>query len=137
MRSRNNNYWPLVFAATALLCGCDPVSLTAFGVGASAGVSQTLNGISYRTFTAPISKVRGATVAALERMSIKIGSSAKTENGEIIKAKTPDRDIEIELEIISPNTTRMRSVAKKDGVLYDSATATEIILQTQKVLNNA
>ena len=40
-----------------------------------------------------------------------------------------------ELEALTPNTTRMLVVAKKDGgVLRDSATATEIILQTEKIV---
>lgn len=43
----------------------------------------------------------------------------------------------MELEAISPNITRMRTVAKKGPLFYDSATATEIILQTEKALNGA
>ncbi len=48
-------------------------------------------------------------------------------------AKAGDPNIEIELEALTPNTTRMRVVAKKDGgMIVDSSTAVEIITQTEK-----
>lgn len=122
-------------AAVILLAGCEPLSLTAFGVGTSAAVTHTLGGITYRTFTAPLPRVRGAATTALNRMGIKIASTSKIESGELIKAKAADREIEVELESLSPNTTRMRTVAKK-GFFYDSATSTEIILQAEKALGN-
>jgi hypothetical protein len=120
------------------LNGCEAVALTALGVGASTGVSHTMNGITYRTFTLPVTKVRVASLSALKRMGIEVESAGRMEdgNGEVIKGKTADRKIEIELEVISANTTRMRTVVKSDGLLYDSATATEIIAQTERVLGN-
>ena len=121
-----------VFAGVAL-SGCDPVSLTVFGVGAATGVQHTLTGIAYRTFSAPLPKVRSAVKTALDRMDIQVGSTEKMENGERLKARASDRDIEIELEAISPKTTRMRTTARS-GVFMDAATATEIIIQTEKVL---
>lgn len=124
-------------AAGVLLTACEPFALTAAGVGMSTGVSHTLGGMSYRTFTAPISRVRGATMTALNRMSIRVESAGKMEGGELIKARSGDRDIEIELEPISPNTTRMKAVARKGSVFYDGATAVEIIIQTEKVLGQA
>lgn len=127
----------LMLAPLALVAGCEPVAVTALGVGASTGVSQTLGGITYRTFTVPLPRVRGAALAALNRMSIKVESSRKTEDGELIKANATDRQIEVELEALTPNTTRMRTVAKKGSLLYDSATAIEIILQTEKMLGTS
>ena len=121
----------LLFAGS--LAGCDPVSLTVFGVGSATGVQHTLSGISYRTFTVPLSKVQSAVVSALGRMDIKVGSKEKTENGMLIKARASGRDIEIELESISPSTTRMRSIAR-NGAFMDASTAYEIIVQTEKVI---
>ncbi len=118
------------------LGGCETVALTALGIGASQGVSHTLNGICYRTFTLPANKVKGATLAALERMGIRVGSTGKTESGELIVASSSDRQIEVELEPISAKTTRMRVTAKTGPFLYDSATATEIIMQTERVIGN-
>jgi hypothetical protein len=122
-------------AAFLSLAGCEAVALTAFGVGASTGVQHGLNGIAYRTFTAPATKVKGATLTALNRMSIRVQGTGKGEEGEVIRARASDRQIEVELQALSPNTTRMRTVARQ-GLFYDSATAYEIIIQTEKILGN-
>ena len=140
----------LAVATAALLGGCEPLSITAFGVGASAGVAHDrservdkpdagvahgLGGVTYRTFTAPMPKVRTATMTALNKMGIKVNSTSKVEGTEVIKATAADREIEVELEPLSPNATRIRTVAR-NGFFYDSATSTEIILQTERALNN-
>src|SRR4029450_1680564 len=116
-----------------ILNGCAPVAVTSFGVGAATGVNHTLTGITYRTFSVPSARVKGATMAALQRMSIKVNSTSKVEGSEVIKATANNREIEVELEPLTPNTTRM-GVMAKNGLFYDSATATEIILQTEKAL---
>lgn len=120
-------------AVCVTLAGCDPITLTALGVGASTGVSHTLGGIVYRTFSEPMPKVKGAAYKALQRMQVKVKSTNKIDNGEEIKAVAADRDISIELEALTPNTTRMR-VTANNGLFRDSATATEIIIQTEKYL---
>jgi hypothetical protein len=122
-------------AALALLQGCAAVALTAGGVGMATAVSHTLGGIVYRTFSAPQKKVSRSTVAALGRMQIKIVESKKDGNKEVIKARASDRDIELQIEALTPNTTRLSVTAVKDGgFIRDSATATEIILQTEKLV---
>lgn len=115
------------------------MGLTLFGVGAGVAtgtsVSYTLDGIAYRTFTAPLPQVETAAMTALNRMGMKVEAAEKTERGKAIKAMGNDRLIEVELEVISSRTTRIRTVAK-DGVFFkDRATATEIILQTERVLS--
>jgi hypothetical protein len=134
-RGMNARMAALLMTGAVGLAGCAPLGLTAFGVGASAGVAHGLGGVTYRTFTAPMPKVRSATMTALNKMGIKVNSTTKVEGTEVIKAAAADREIEVELEPLSANTTRIRTVAKK-GLFYDSATATEIILQTEKVLGN-
>ena len=132
---------------SAFISGCAAVGLTLFGVGAGVStgtaVSYTLDGTAYRTFTAPLPKVETAmlmafdraTLTAFDRMGIKVEAKEKTEQGRSIKASGADRQIEVGLEAISPNTTRIRTVAKQGAFFRDRATATEIILQTEKVLN--
>jgi hypothetical protein len=96
-----------------------------------------MDGIAYRTFTAPLPRVERATLTALNDMGLAIESTEKSDEGKAIKAKGLDRKIEIELQAISSNTTRIRTVAK-DGIFFkDRATATEIILQTERVLGKA
>jgi hypothetical protein len=89
----------------------------------------------YKTFTTPQANVKKATYGALNRMQIRVVDTKRSGSTELITAKAADREIEIELEALTPSTTRMLVVAKKDsGILRDSATATEIILQTEKMV---
>jgi hypothetical protein len=125
----------LVVASLVVLPGCAAVALTAVGVGMATGVSHTLGGIVYKTFAAPQPKVRRSTVAALGRMQIKVVEAKQDGNKEVIKARASDRDIEVEIESLTPNTTRVAVTAIKDGgLIRDAATATEIILQTEKLV---
>jgi Protein of unknown function (DUF3568) len=123
------------------LNGCAAVALTMLGVGAGVAtgtsVGYTLDGYAYRTFTAPLPQVENATRTALNRMGIKVAATAKTEQGKAIAATGNEREIEVELEVISSNATRMRTVAKQGFFFKDRATATEIILQTEKILGKA
>ena len=125
----------LVVAGCLAVGGCIPVVLTAAGVGMATGVWHTLSGIVYKTFAAPQPKVQHATLAALRKMQITVTESKREDNKEMITARATDRDIDIEIEALTPNATRITVVAKKDGgLLRDSATATEIILQTEKLV---
>ncbi|MBS1143763.1 MAG: hypothetical protein H6R14_1169 [Proteobacteria bacterium] len=122
----------LTLALALSLSGCAPVIISAAGVGASAIFSHHANGQASKTFTAPLPRVHLAVLAALKKMSIKPGTTEKTEQGERITAKAGGRNIEIELEIITASTTRMRAVARNEGGLtVDAATATEIANQTE------
>jgi hypothetical protein len=72
-------------------------------------------------------------------MGLPVENVNETSSGVDILAKGSNKenplDIEIELEGISPQTTRMRVVAKRGTFTKDRATATEIILQTVKVMD--
>lgn len=119
------------------LAGCATIALTAIGVGAGTAFNHTLSGITYKTFTSPLPKVKSASMGALHRMGLKqTGNFSNEEGNEVVKATGKDRDIEIVLEPISSNSTRMRVIARNGGLFYDSATATEIIAQTQRILGN-
>lgn len=118
-----------------LLTACTPIALTAVGVGSAAGVQHTMGGITYRTFTAPLPQVRNAAETSLRRMGIKVASREKSELGEIVTATAKGRNIEIEFDALTPNTTRMRAVVR-NGLFMDAATGAEIIIQTEQTLGN-
>lgn len=124
----------LLSLSCCLLCGCQSLAVTMAGAGATAALGHSITGPSYRTFTAPFTTVRKASIAALKRMGIELESFGKFEGGEIIYARAEGRSIEIELEPISRRATRMRVATRNGGLFYDSATANEIVLQTEKML---
>jgi hypothetical protein len=127
----------LLALAALNLGGCAAVGLTALGVGMATGVSHTLSGIVYKTFTTPQAQVKKATMGAMNRMQIKVVEAKRDKSTEVIKAKAGDRDIVVELEALTPSTTRMSVTATKDGgLMRDGATATEVILQTEKLVGS-
>ncbi len=140
---RSSRFWrgrTRTVAALVLLtiCGaaCDPVSLTAASLGAGVGISHTMGGIIYKTFTAPLKTVEQGSVVAMRDMGVKVVSRSTNEDGErVITATARNRSIEILLEPLTPRTTRMRVIAS-NGLLTDGATATEIVLQTERILSN-
>ena len=127
-----------VAGSVAAFSGCAGVAMTLFGVGAGVttgtSVAYTLDGIAYRTFTASLPQVESATRTALDRMGIRVEGTSQLEQGKALRAVSNDREIEIELEMVSQKTTRIRTVAKQGIFFKDRATATEIIIQTEKVL---
>ena len=119
------------------LQGCVAVGLTALGVGMATGVSHTLSGMVYKTFSTSQSNVKKATYTAFNRMQIRVVNAKHNGSTDTIVAKAGDRDIEVELEALTPATTRMLVTAKKDGgLMRDGATATEVILQTEKFVGS-
>ena len=123
--------------ALSSLClgGCAAVGITALGVGMGTGVGHHLGGMVYKTFTAPQAQVKKAAQSALGKMQVKVVKSERDGTTETILARAGDRDIDIVLESLTPNTTRMKVTARQTGgFLTDSATATEVILQTEKLV---
>ena len=133
-----NKWIPVLVVSFLPLGGCAAVGLTALGVGMATGVNHTLGGMVYKTFTASQTQVKKATHGALGRMQVKVVKSERDGANETIAAKAGDREIEIVLEALTPNTTRMKVTAKQNGgFLADGATATEVILQTEKLVGSS
>lgn len=128
----------IAIVAAAVLVGCAPVALTAGGIAGSTGVNHTMSGIAYKTFTTPMKTLRVATLKTLNRMEIKVTQDAQSEEGWKITATAADRTIDIELEKLTPAATRMRVVTSKGDFFFkDSATSTEIIIQTAQLVESS
>lgn len=124
-----------IVLAMLSLQGCVALALTAGSVAAGAGVNHTLNGIVYKTFAASMNETRLATLKTFKRMDMDLIKDEKTDEGWLISAKATERTIDVELEELTGRTTRMRVVANKGDIFFkDSATATEIVVQTAEAL---
>ncbi|MDE2228525.1 MAG: DUF3568 family protein [Alphaproteobacteria bacterium] len=123
------------------VAGCaDPVSLTVLGsssgVAMGTGAEYTLNGIAYKTFTAPIGRVRIAMRDGLNRMGMPVTKDENGENGSVAMVATAnDREIEITLEKLTEKATRVRVVADNGFIFKDRATEAAIIEQTADALD--
>jgi uncharacterized protein DUF3568 len=129
----------LLLVAMLLLQGCAAVGLLALGtagaVAAGTGTNYTLDGIAYRTFTAPIADVERAAQTTLKKMDMTLRSNEKTKTGSELVADAGDRKIYVELERVTSRTTRMRITAKQGWFWRDRATAGEFIVQTEHALD--
>ncbi len=119
------------------LSGC---SLTGLAVpaavsGGAAGVNYTYTNIAYKTISHPIADVEAALSNALKKMDMQQTNRKEEEEGKVsITAVAGNLDIEINLEKITKTETSIKVNAKKGAFVKDKATATEIIVQTEKKL---
>jgi hypothetical protein len=114
--------------------GCASIAVTLAGLGAGIGANHFIGNVTHRTFTASMADVKFASMAALKRMEFEIESVEATDKGgELIRARTSGREVEIEVEPLSPRATRMRSVVRlAQSLTLDGATASEIVAQTER-----
>ena len=125
----------LVPGFCCLLAACEPVAIALLGAGASTALRHNMDGVAARTFTAPADEVKTASMAAFERMGIKLNGSASLEGAELLYGRAQNRDIEIEIEPITKFATRLRVTAKGSGFFYDHATAVELVQQTKEAMD--
>jgi hypothetical protein len=129
---RQREVTPFYIFWILLLSGCTSVLVT----GASGGVAYTVTNIAYKTIVSPIDEVEFANRLALLKMRIKYVERIETENGITIVAETPELNIYIYLETITPQMTKISVNAEKNIVMKDKATAVAIIEQTEAMLRN-
>lgn len=130
-------------AAAALvgiaLQGCADGGTDATGtdIAAGAGIDHTTAGIAYKTFAASLGELRVATLNALHRLDLSVIRDGPRNGGHAIVATARKRRVEIEIEMLSGRTARMRVAAGDGGAVFrDAATAAEIIVQTAATLDD-
>jgi hypothetical protein len=130
----------LLLLASAGSVGCAGVALTLFGVGAGTGTgtasSYILDSIVYKTFNVPEPGLRAATLKTLKQMAMEVKEKQVTESGTKIVAAAGDRTVEIEVDRLTGRTSRLRVYVKQGWFWRDRATATEIIVQTERTLES-
>jgi hypothetical protein len=130
-----------LIAAVALGAqGCAAVGLTLFatgaGVAAGTGTAYTMDGIAYRTFTAPLDDLRRATLTTFKRMDVTLKTDESTAEGHALVAAAGAWTIYVELEKLTNRMTRMRVTAKQGWFWRDRATAGEFLAQTEQALDD-
>lgn len=104
--------------------------------GAAGGVTYTVTNIAYKTLSYPLKDVEEALHKALEKMAIKEGKREAVDGNVRIMATTKKLTIYIDIEKVTPAATRLSVNAKQGAFLKDRATATEVIVQTEKGLED-
>ena len=125
----------LMLAAALVGQGCANLTTTTAGAPAR-NVDFTLDGIAYRTFSAPLDQMQRATLTTFKRMDLALKSDEIKDDGcrELVAANG-DRTIHVELEKLSARTTRMRITAKHGWMWRDRVAAGELLVQTEHTLS--
>ena len=118
------------YVCLLLLSGCASVLIA----GASGGVAYSVTNIAYKTIPRPIDQVDLANRLALMKMGIKYVEVIKTENRARIFAKTSELKIYIDLNQITPKSTKISVDAKRNFLVKDKSTAEAIINETEAML---
>ncbi|MFZ2198037.1 MAG: DUF3568 family protein [Thermodesulfovibrionales bacterium] len=128
--NQNKKTLHFAYVCLLLLSGCASVLIA----GASGGVAYSVTNIAYKTVQRPIDQVDLANRLALMKMGIKYVEVMRTENRTRIFAKTSELKIYIDLDKITPKSTKISVDAQKNFLVKDKATAEAIIDETEAML---
>ena len=123
----------LVLICLIALQGCAVAVLSVAGIAGSAGFKHFLNGMVSQTIPSPIAGTRLATLKTLKRMGMTVVEDEFSDDGWKILAKAIDREINIDLEAHSEQSTQVHVDVHRDKFIFlkDPSTGTEIIEQTR------
>lgn len=140
---RVTSFIAALLAIAPVLHGCAGgagVAILSSGAGsvAGTGIERTFTGASVRTFTATEAEVESAVRHTIGKMGFRILGDGKSEKPGTIEAESSAREVEAVIERVAGNATRLTVTVDSGSILSrDSATATEIILQTSAALAGA
>jgi hypothetical protein len=131
-----------VLLCTLVLQGCAALPLAALGgaalqSGAGAvvktGTEYTMSGSARRTFTIPINAVRAGVLQAFERAGVVVEPQEDGDDRSI-HGKLEHRTVRVKLTAFSDSLTGMTLIVKRNGVLKDRATSSELLEQVEQAL---
>src|SRR3954463_264981 len=124
--------------AALLLHGCAALPIAALGgamleSGAGAvvktGTEYTTTGTARRTFMVPINAVRAAVVEAFDRAGVVIAAEEPSDDKERLEGTLKDRTVKVQLTAFSPSLTGMTLTVKRNALVKDRATSSELLEQ--------
>jgi hypothetical protein len=129
-------------AMTVLFHGCAALPVAAvggavLGSGAGAivktGTEYTMTGTARRTFTVPINAVRAAVLVAFEMAGVQV---RETDSGDAdeLAGELHTRTVRVRLTEYSHSMTGMTLVVKRNALVNDRATSSELLEQIEQVL---
>jgi hypothetical protein len=120
------------------LSGC-AVGLSLLGAGAGMLADRSMDHIltstASKTFPVPLEEARTAMLHSITQMELVVDSFDRTESGYAVHGLANNRRVEIELEQLSAQVTRMRVDVKRNFFQRDRATADSIVEQTEWILS--
>lgn len=135
----------LEVTATVLLAqACAALPIAALGgailqSGAGAvvktGTEYTMTGTARRTFMVPMSAVRAAVLEAFDRAGVTVDSEVQPHDDKArMMATLKHRTVRVQLTALSASLTGMTLVVKRNALVKDRATTSELLEQVEQVL---
>jgi len=131
-------------AAALLVQGCALLPVAAVGsalleAGGGAlvktGTEYTASGLAIRTFAIAAVDVRAATLTAFARTQVAVVDDDVSKKGIItLTGETPRRTVRVRLTPLTPTLTQMELRVKRNLLVSDKATASELLAETERTL---
>jgi hypothetical protein len=127
-----------------MLSGCAALPLAALGgaaleSGAGAvvktGTEYTMGGTAYRTFTIPQNAVRAAVLEAFDRAGVTVKDEKQKDDEARITGQLHKRTVRVRLTPLSPSLTVLTLIVKRNVLVKDRATTSELLEQVEQVLS--
>jgi len=119
------------------LTGC-ALGVTMLGAGAGMLADRSFDHILTssvsKTFPVALEEARVATLKSVHEMDLSVENFERTESGYLLTGQTENRRVEIDLEQVSAQATRMRVDVKRNFFWRDRATADAIVAQTESAI---
>jgi hypothetical protein len=132
-----------VLALAVGLQGCALFPLAALGGAAlstggstvaKVGTEYAGDGSALRTFTLPLDDVHAAILDTFERTAIRVERDEASDDGRRLVGEAAHRRVKIWLTALTPTLTAMKIVVKRNILMKDKATASELLGQTEVAL---
>ena len=142
-RGRSGALLVPVLLCTFVLHGCAALPLAALGgavlqSGAGAvvktGTEYTMSGAAHRTFTIPINAVHAGVLQAFERAGIVVEPQQDGDDDHYIRGRLEHRTVRVRLTAFSDSLTGMTLVVKRNVLVKDRATSSELLEQVEQAL---
>ena len=127
-----------------VLQGCAALPLAALGgamleSGAGAvvktGTEYTTTGAAHRTFMIPMNAVRAAILEAFNRAGVTLDDPGEqADDKDRIRGTLKHRTVSVRLTAFSPSLTGMTLIVKRNALVKDRATSSELLEQVEQVL---
>ena len=125
-----------VFAGVLFLsAGCVHTVVVGILTGCGELFKYNMNNIAYRTFTESHYSTTLASTQAMKKMALQVRQIDTYEKHTMMYASAPELKIEVGIESITANTTRVSVNTYKGVFIKDKATANEILSQIELILS--
>jgi hypothetical protein len=98
------------------------------------GTEYTLGGTAHRTLTIPIENVHAAVLEVFRRTAISLTRDEASAKGQIIVGEAQHRRVQIRLIPLTGALTSMELKVKRNALVKDRATTSELLEQTEQIL---